>query len=160
MLDLARATAGDKMPLLHHLQTKTAAGGTYLMYSDISNYCRVGSAYSATSMHIAIPQASNWAPDTSMGEVCKPVLFIFLATVVVLASYKASNTTTTEKTKGSDLLHSLHANAFCVLCLRWWGSSCLLNLGQSISWWLTTARRNFYQPALVCSYHDCALLEA
>ena len=33
MLDLARATAGDKMSLLHHLQTKTAAGGTYLMYS-------------------------------------------------------------------------------------------------------------------------------
>ena len=28
------------------------------------------------------PQASNWAPDASMGEVCTSVLFISIETVI------------------------------------------------------------------------------
>ena len=30
---------------------------------------------------------------------------------------------------------------------------------QSLIWWLTTARRNLYQPVLVQIYHYCAITE-
>ena len=49
---------------------------------------------------------------------------------------------------------------FTILCLRWLRSRCLPNLCQSDIWWLTTARRNSYQPVLVCIYHNCAIVEA
>ena len=39
----------------------------------------------STNMHYAyIPQASNWARDASMGEVCTSVLFIRTVTVNVM----------------------------------------------------------------------------
>ena len=49
---------------------------------------------------------------------------------------------------------------FTILCLRWLRSRCLPNLCQSDIWWLTTTRRNSYQPVLVCIYHNCAVVEA
>ena len=37
---------------------------------------------------------------------------------------------------------------------------CLTNPCQSDIWWLTTARRNSYQPVLVRIYRNSAILEA
>ena len=49
---------------------------------------------------------------------------------------------------------------FTTLCLRWLRLRCLLNPCQSNIWWLTTARRNSYQPVLVRIYRNCAIVEA
>ena len=42
----------------------------------------------------------------------------------------------------------------------WLRSRCLTNPCQSDIWWITTARRNSYQPVLVRIYRNCAILEA
>jgi len=49
---------------------------------------------------------------------------------------------------------------FTTLRLSWLRSMCLTNPCQSDIWWLTTARRNSYQPILVRIYGNCANLEA
>ena len=40
---------------------------------------------------------------------------------------------------------------FTALCWWWLRSRCLLNPSQSNIWWITTTRRNFYQPVLSVS---------
>ena len=47
---------------------------------------------------------------------------------------------------------------FTALRLWWLHLRCLPNPCQSDIWWLTTARRNSYQPLLV--YRNCAIVEA
>ena len=36
----------------------------------------------------------------------------------------------------------------------------LTNPSQYDIWWLTTAGRNSYQPVLVCTFRNCAIVEA
>ena len=58
-------------------------------------------------------------------------------------------------------MHSSHANAlYHSLFLMVVFYRCLSNPCQSDIWWLTTARRNFYQAVLIRIYHDCAIMEA
>ena len=50
---------------------------------------------------------------------------------------------------------------FTTLCLWWLRLRCFLNPPcQSDIWWLTTARRNSYQPVLVHIFRNCAIVEA
>ena len=49
---------------------------------------------------------------------------------------------------------------FTTLWLSWLHLRCLMNPCQFDIRWLTTARRNSYQPVLVRIYHNCAILEA
>ena len=48
---------------------------------------------------------------------------------------------------------------FITLCLWWLCSRCFPNPCQSDIWWLTTARRNSYQPVLVHICCNCAIGE-
>ena len=78
MLDLARATAGDKyIASPAEMLQKLLLMVLNLVLRDI-NAIMYFVPFSTTNMHY-IPQASNWAHDASVGEFFTSVLFIKLS---------------------------------------------------------------------------------